>query len=146
MLNKIKNNYYFKTWIDGRNIGLYILVIVALSVTWSSVKIIQKNYGLEKQITVLQQQVDVLDQQTKNQKLINEYYKTDAYLDLAVRKYFGKALPGEKLVLVPPEIALKYAHQDTNNTTQQVQTKAKPKYLQNLQDWVNFFTHHQQNG
>jgi len=145
MLNKIKNNQLLKTVFDTHNVVLYILAIVALSVTWSSIKIIQKNYGLEKQITRLQQQVDVLDQQTKNQKLKNEYYKTDAYLDLAVRKYFGKANPGEKLILVPHEVALKYVHTPPQNAATNTITKPKPKYLQNLQNWLNFFTHSQNN-
>ena len=144
MLNKIKNNQVIKSIASSHSIGLYILLIIALSVTWESVKIIQKNYGLEKQITRLQQEVDVLDQQTKNQKLQNEYYKTDAYLDLAVRKYFGKAYTGEKLIIVPKEISQKYI---SVSPAAQVQTTAinnRPKFIQNWQKWINFFTHRQQ--
>jgi cell division protein FtsB len=144
MLNKIKNNHFIKSILNSRSIGLYLVVIIALSVTWSSIKIIQKNYGLEKQIVQIQQEVDVLDQQTKNQKLKNEYYKTDAYLDLAVRKYFGKALPGEKLIIVPSEISQKYVHQERVKSKNLANQEQKPQFIQNLQKWINFFTHKQQ--
>jgi len=144
MLDKIKNNQTLKMLFDSHNVGLYILVIIALSITWSSVKVIQKNYGLEKQITQLQQQVDVLDQQNKNQKLENQYYKTDAFLDLAARKYFGKASPSEKLILVPSEVSQKYVHSGIQVTAGSKSTKSKPKFVQNWQDWINFFLHRQQ--
>jgi cell division protein FtsB len=143
MFGKIKNNQILKSVIEPKNLGLYVLVIVALSVTWSTIKIIEKNYELEKQITVLQQQVDVLGQQTKNQELKNAYYKTDAYLDLAVRKYFGKAIPDEKLILVPSEVAAKYIHPETSATNSQKSSKSKPKFIQNWQDWIDFFLHRQ---
>jgi cell division protein FtsB len=144
MFNKIKNNQTIKSIFSSQGLGLYLLAIIALSVTWSSIKIIQKNYGLEKQIVRIQQEVDVLDQQTKNQKLKNEYYKTDAYLDIAVRKYFGKALPGEKLIVVPAEIGQKYIHQDTIAQNKQASQKPRPQFIQNLQKWINFFTHRTQ--
>lgn len=129
--------------IDTRNLGLYALVIIALSVTWSSIKVIQKNYGLEKQITVLQQQVDILNQQTKNLKLENQYYNTTAFLDLAARKYFGLANPGEKLILVPTEVAQKYIHPAPTSTSSSIPKKPKSHFIQNLQDWTNFFLHRQ---
>jgi cell division protein FtsB len=145
MFNKIKNNHYFKLIFNTKNLGLYALAIVALSVTWSSVKIIQKNFTLQKQITVLQQEVDVLDQQTKNQKLRNEYYKTDAYLEIAARKYFGRMNPGENLIVVPKEVASTYIHPEPVNTTKKDGSNNKPKAIQNMQDWVNFFTNNLEN-
>jgi cell division protein FtsB len=95
--------------IDTRTIGLIAVLIVAISVTYSSAKIIHKNYQLEQQITILQQENALQEQVNSNQKLTNEYYKTDAYLDLAARKFFNKAAAGETLVLVPEEVALRYA-------------------------------------
>ncbi|HUD03249.1 MAG TPA: septum formation initiator family protein [Patescibacteria group bacterium] len=144
MLNKIKNNQTLKMLINSHNLGLYLLVIIALSVTWSSIKVIQKNYGLEKQITRLQQEVDVLDQQNKNQELKNQYYNTNAFLDLAARKYFGLANPGEKLILVPDEVAQKYVHPAPKSTLSNKPTKPKSHFVQNFQDWINFFLHRQQ--
>jgi cell division protein FtsB len=140
MLEKIKNNSLFATLFNSKNIGLYALALVAFSVTWSSVRIIQKNYELEKSITSLQQQVAILDQQTQNQKLINEYYKTDAYLDLAARKYFSKAAPGEKIIIVPAEVANTYIVKIPDSQKNAASIKKVPKILQNLTAWGNFLT------
>lgn len=141
MFQKIKNNQTLKIVFDTRNLGLYVLAIVALSVTWSSIKSIQKNYELEKRITKLQQEVLILEQQAKNQKLKNEYYRTDAYLDIAVRKYFNKASSGEQLIIVPSEVAKKYTFAEPQVTKTDESKSDKPQFIQNWQDWINFFLH-----
>jgi hypothetical protein len=140
MLNKIKNNAIIVNLFNTKNFGLYALTVVAISVTWSSVHIIQKNYELEKSITSLRQQVAVLDQQTQNQKLINEYYKTDSYLDLAARKYFSKAAPGEKIIIVPAEVANSYIIKVPESEKQAAASAKIPKILQNLNAWGNFLS------
>lgn len=141
MFSKIKNHPTFKMIADIRNIGLYVLVIITLSVAWSSVKSIQKNYEIEKQITALTQEVEVLGQETKNQALKNDYYKTDAFLELAARKYYGKGLPGEQFISVPTEVADKYTHPEATDAEKAASANAKstPKFIQNWQDWFNFF-------
>ena len=141
MLEKIKNSATLEAIFDTKNLGLYAVFIIALSVTWSSIKIIQKNYELEKQINQLQQEVTIQDQTNKNQKLKNEYYKTDAYLDLAARKYFGKSAPGERLILVPADISQKYIHPEAQQATAKTTIRTAPKFIQNWQDWINFFLH-----
>ncbi len=146
MFQKIKNNSYIRTIFDTKNLGLYAVFIIALSVTWSSIKIIEKNYQLEKQINQLQQEVSIQDQTNKNQKLKNEYFKTDAYLELAARKYFGKANPGEKLVLVPADVSQKYIHPEAEPATAKTVIRTAPRFIQNLQDWINFFLHREANS
>lgn len=144
MLEKIKNSYAIRTIFDTKNLGLYVIFIIALSVTWSSIKIIQKNYELSKQINQLEQEVAIQDQTNKNQKLKNEYYKTDAYLDIAARKYYGKSAPGEKLILIPNDVAEKYIHKEAvTPAIPTVQIRTAPKFVQNWQDWINFFLRRQ---
>ena len=140
MLEKIKNHPNLKLIFDTRNLGLYVLLIITLSVTWSSVKTIKKNYEIEKQITILTQQVEVLEQQTKNQVLKNEYYKTDAFLELAARKYFAKALPGEQFIPVPSEVANKYTHPEVVESENQQTTDDTPTIIRNWQSWIDFFS------
>jgi cell division protein FtsB len=141
MFSKIKNHPTFKMITDVRNLGLYLLAVITLSVAWSSVKAIQKNYEIEKQITTLTQQVEVLEQETQNQALKNDYYKTDAFLELAARKYFGKGLPGEQFISVSTEIADKYTHPEVTEAEEaaSANTKSTPKIIQNWEDWLNFF-------
>ena len=139
MFQKIKNNKFVKSIFDTKNLGLYAVFIIAMSVTWSSIKIIQKNYELEKQISQLNQEVIIQEQTNKNQKLKNEYFKTDAYLDIAARKYFGKSLPGEKLIQVSSDVSAKYTHPEVEPKVKTVAVRTAPKFVQNWQDWINFF-------
>ena len=136
---KLKNNEILKNILDTKNLGLYAIAIIALSVAWSSAKIIQKNYELQKQIAKVDQQVSLQEQLNKNQKLKNEYFKTDAYLDLAARQYFGKSNPGERLILVPREVAQAYVKPETVTAESTKQNKQKPKILQNWQKWIDFY-------
>ena len=139
MFQKIKNNQTLKMLLNTRNLGLYILLVITLSVTWSSIKAIQKNYEIEKQISALTQEVEVLTQETKNMALKNEYYKTDAFLELAARKYFGKALPGEQFISVPTAVADKYTHPEADVVQTTSTEKPKPQIIQNWQAWIDFF-------
>ena len=129
MYEKIKNSSLTKSLFNTKNLGLYVVLLIGLSVTWSTIKTIQKNYSLQRQIVTLQQTL-----------LIN-YYSSESYLSLEARKYFNKALPGEKLILVPTAVSNKYIHQTAVINSDISNNKSKSKVIQNWQDWVNFFFH-----
>src|SRR3990167_10839040 len=106
MFEKIKKHPLTQQLRDPRAIGLVAFGIVAVLVTWSGIKAVQTNYGLQKQIARLQQQNEVHNLENTNLKLQNEYLNTDQFLELAARREFGKAAPGETVLLVPKSIAL----------------------------------------
>jgi cell division protein FtsB len=139
MFQKIKNNETLKELLSTKNLGLYLFLIVSLSVAWSTARIIQKNYDLQKQITTLSQEVALQEQINQNQKLKNQYFETDAYLELAARKYFLKGLPGERLYAVPKEVAMSKI---TAMPTQEKEQTNSPKktlfFVKNWQDWLKF--------
>src|SRR5258708_7005351 len=111
MLQQIKKYWNSKNWrqlADMRNIGLYIFAVIVLAITWSSIKTLQTNYELQKQISTLKQQNDVFKLQNDNTTLQNQYYQTNQYLELAARQDFGLAAPGEKILLISKDVALKY--------------------------------------
>src|SRR5687767_9336594 len=137
MFDKIKT-YPYKQLVsqlnDLRNLGLVFLGIIVLLVSWSGVKVIQTNYQLQKQIAQLEQQVAVAELENQNLRLKNQYYNTDQFLELAARRQFGKAAPGETLVVVPKETALKYVaaiptKDDNHNATE----PEKAWYAKNFQ-------------
>jgi len=124
--------------IDARTLGLLAVLLVAVSVTYSSAKIIHKNYQLEQQITILQQKNALQEQINSNQKLKNEYYKTDTYLELAARKFFNKAAAGEILVLVPEDVAMSYTiPPQADNAAKSNKT---PSFLTNWRMWLDFLS------
>jgi cell division protein FtsB len=123
-------------------LGQVLFVILVLLISWSGIKTIQTNYGLQKKITALNQQNSLQNLKNENLKLKNAYYNSDQYLELAARQNFGLAAAGEKEVIVPEKVALSY----TVDLPQAKQIEAKdkqPAYQLNFEAWVDFFLHRQ---
>ena len=115
------------------------MAFVALAVSWGGVKIISQNYELQKKISTLEQQNAVIDIENQNQKLRNEFYKTEYYQDFAARKQLGKSAVGEKVYVVPNSIAQKYSVPELKQQEYSTKTKIKkPWYQENFDAWVDF--------
>lgn len=128
---------------DVRVAGQVVFIVIVLLVSWSGVKSIDTNYSLQKQIAQLQQQNTVAQLQNNNQKLQNDYYNSDQYLELSARQNFGLAAPGETELIVPKSVALSYTTPlPTSNATSDANSKA-PFYARNIQAWIDFFLHRQ---
>jgi len=125
---------------DVRFLGQVIFVVIVLLISWSGVKSIQTNYGLQKQISALKQQNELQKLQNNNLKLQNQYYNSNQYLELSARQNLGLGAAGEKELLVPKAVALSYAP-DLGTATPT--NSYQPKYQSNFQAWVNFFLHRQ---
>ena len=128
---------------DVRVVGLLVFAIVIILISWSGANAIDTNYGLQRQISQLEQQDQVKELANKNLQLQNEYFNTNQYLELAARQNFGLAAPGETELLVPKSVALAHSVDVINIEQQQaVTTKAKqPSYQRNFQAWMDFFLH-----
>lgn len=126
---------------DIRNIGLYIFGVIVLAIAWSGAKTVQNNYQLQKQISELQQQNDVIHLQNNNAYLQNQFYQTDEYLELSARQNLGLAAPGEKVLLVPKNVAMSYvdpalADKRDGSTGAAIDNRSKP--TKNLEAWRDF--------
>lgn len=142
-LKQLLEHPYASNLNDTRVLGLLGFGIIALLVTWSGVKSIQTNYELQKQIAGLEQKNSVRKLENSNLKLRNEYYKTDTFLELAARRQFGKAAPGETLYLVPEKVALANTVAVPAQTTVKTQADNRPGWQKNLESWFQFFLHRQ---
>ena len=146
---QIKNEHkklamgYAKRLNDPRFLGQIVFVVIVLLISWSGIKTIQTNYGLQKQITALNHQNELQKLQNDNLALKNEYFKSNQFLDISARQNFGLASPGEKLIVVPKSVALANTT-DVPFESKDAATKAKqPTYQRNFQSWVDFFLHRQ---
>jgi cell division protein FtsB len=143
---KIKNDYtkvvydFFTRLNDVRFVGQIIFVIIVLLISWSGVKSIQANYGLQKQITALKEQNNLQKLQDENLQLQNNYYKTNQYLELSAREDFGLAAKGETELIVPQNVALAHTQNISIPGSQQSTVEISSKQS-NFQSWVNFFLH-----
>jgi len=153
MLDKIKKyqtNSAVKSLSDIRTLGMIAFLVIALLVTWSSIRVVQTNYELQKEMSAMQQLNDVQALANNNLGLKNQYYKTDAYLELAARRHFNKAAPGEKLTIVPKEIALSHSidvpkpKSSADNILET--TKASgTSFQRNFNAWLDFLFHRRSN-
>ncbi|HSX44172.1 MAG TPA: septum formation initiator family protein [Candidatus Saccharimonadales bacterium] len=133
---------------DPRAIGLTVFGVIAVLVTWSGIKSVQSNYDLQKQIAQLQQENQVKELENKNLYLQNQYLNTDQFLELSARKQFGLAAPGEKVLIVPKNVALAHTVDiaDPNTVTPKKAGVQKPAYQRNFQAWMDFFLHRSSSG
>jgi len=141
---KIKTIEYVKSLSDVRVLGQTFFAILVLLISWSGVKAISKNYELQKQISRLEQEVEIQELQNENQRLNNQYLDTDQFLELSARRQFGLGAPGEKLLVVPKETALKYTIDIKQKNTEAKKTN-KPTYQKNYEAWIGFFFRKSQN-
>lgn len=137
---------YYQQLHDLRVLALVGFVVIVLLISWSGVKTIDTNYGLQKQITELQQQNQLQQLTNANLQLANEYYDTPQYLEIAARENFGLAAPGETELIVPRSVALAHTINPlpSADQAQAGKTKAKqPAYQRHFQAWMNFLLHRQ---
>jgi cell division protein FtsB len=142
---KIKTDYikqltgFLQKLSDIRFAGQVIFVVIVLLVSWSGIKSIQANYGLQRQIAALEQENKLQQLRNQNLALQNEYYNSNQYLELAARKNFGLAAPGEKEIVVPEAVALAYTIDIPKPKA--ARAEDQPGYERNIQSWFDFFLH-----
>lgn len=140
-IKKLQQTHFSGFFTDIRSLGLLAFGIIALLVTWSGIKVVQTNYDLQKQISAMQQANDIKKLENSNLALKNQFLETDQYLELAARKQFNKAAPGEKLLIVSRSVALEHSVElpggaDAEETIQA--EDAGPWYERNFNAWLEF--------
>jgi cell division protein FtsB len=129
---------------DIRFAGQVVFVVIVLLISWSGIKTIQTNYGLQKQISALRQQNDVAKLENTNLALQNQYYKSNQFLELSARQNFGLAANGEKVLIVPKDVALAYTV-DTKESSAPEDSNQPSALQKHYKSWVDFFLHRQGN-
>jgi len=118
-----------------------VFTIIVLLISWSGVKSIQTNYGLQKQIAKLQQQNQVQGLENTNLALRNQYYGTAQYLEISARQNLGLGAAGETELLVPNSVALAHTVKQPGAAAIASEVPKQPAWQRNFQAWINFFLH-----
>ena len=115
------------------NIVITVALLIAAGWVWGSLGMMQRNYTLQKDVDLKKQQLQLTQLQRDNLSLQASYYQTPEYQELALRDYLGLVLPGEKVLVLPPnsQAAIKA------DSTQTV-VAATPTQVSNIEQWVNF--------
>lgn len=135
---KIITHPNVKTVRDVRVLGLIGLGLLVLIASWSGVRVIETNYELQKKIANEQKENEIQKLKNDNITLQNDYYNSDTYLELTARKLYGKAAPGETVIIVPKSVAQKYApdiSKEKEPTEEVLDTR--PQYRKNFDAWMD---------
>lgn len=114
------------------NVVIAIAFLIAASWTWGAIGVMQRNYALQQSISLKRQELLLTELETKTQEFENRYYQSDEYKELAVRESLGYGLPGEKVIILPPNSA--QAKQSDESLVRTVVTRP----ASNFEQWVNF--------
>jgi cell division protein FtsB len=142
-INTYKNKVleFLQRLSDIRFAGQVLFVIIVLLISWSGIKTIQTNYGLQKQISVLKQQNNVQQLENSNVSLQNDYFDSNQYLELTARQDFGLAASGEQELIVPANVALSYTANLPAPSAPPPASVQQPAYQRHIEAWINFFLH-----
>jgi cell division protein FtsB len=120
----------FRQLLESAQLSVIIAAIIGVSLIWSTIKAVQRNYELQGQVDALEEEIAVLELENQNLKLGIEYYKTDTFLELEARQKFNKAAPGEGVLLLPKDGDGPEAEQDLSDTQEEEKS--------NFEQWKYF--------
>lgn len=123
---------------DVRVLALIGVSVIALSVFWNGAKIVQQNYELAQKATQIEAENEIIVLENQNKALQNDYLATDEYADITARRVHGKAAPGERVYIVPQEVALAVLV-DKPEEEQAAEIAQKPQYQKNIEAWMNIY-------
>ncbi len=131
LIYHVRNNY-----LTMNNLVVLVAFLIAASWAWGSIGVVQKNYVLQGVVDDKKRQAKLIELETQNLAFEQKYFQSTEYQELAVRERMGLALPGEKVLILPPNSAeAKAAGQEDDTAARTFTNTAKPS---NLQQWANF--------
>lgn len=131
---------FFGTLFRPETIAGVIIAFTIIVVSLNTSGVILQNYRLERDVRIALQKVSIAEIELDTQRFRNEYFKTDAFLEIAARKQLSKGLNGEKLIIVPKSVALaevpKIDEDQQNSAVDIVETTDLTRFEQ----WMKFIS------
>lgn len=122
-----------------QNLGFYLIAALSVSVMYNGSKVIQQNYELTQQVRAIEQENRVIELENRNKELKNQYYATEEYADITARSSFGRALPGERVYIVPSNVSERVLTTPKVENDFSVAEQDIPKYRRNIEAWLNIY-------
>jgi cell division protein FtsB len=115
--------------------NIVILAAFFIAIGWAtgSVGVLERNYKLQREIDTKQRELKLAELEVLTLKYEQRYFKSDEYKELAVRQRLGLVMPGEKVLILPPNSA---AAKTTNEDNSKLRS-ATPQ-VSNTEQWFNF--------
>ena len=128
----VRHNY-----LTFNNLVILTAFLIAAGWVWGSLQVMQRNYGLQKEVDYKRRQLQLAELQKDSLELQKRYYQTNEYRELAARESLGLVMPGEK-VLILPENTVAAKESDTKAATTGTAAITSQDTTSNLEQWLNF--------
>ena len=115
-----------------------VALVIALSLSWNTIKVIERNYSLEQEVDSLEEEVAILQLENQNLKFNIEYFKTDDYLEVAAKEEFNKRAPGEHVAVFEKDEFQPTQTSLTQQATTRQGDEQAPDYQENFNAWWDF--------
>lgn len=114
------------------NVVLALAIVLCLLWTYQSITAMSRNWALSEKLTSERKELELLNIEIESAELENTYYQTAEYQELTARKHLDKQLPGEHMVVLPPNSESAKAKHQT------AQLIAQEKQYSNFEKWMKF--------
>lgn len=138
-IQQLKQLLQDKGLYDIRVLYLIGIGLIAISVFWNGAKIVQQNYELAQKVRQIEQENEVLKLENQNKELRNEYLNTEEFAEITARRIQGKAAPGERVYIVPKDVALNSLSEEERSENNESKVDEKPQYQKNFEAWMNIY-------
>jgi hypothetical protein len=115
------------------NIVLALAFICCLAFIWASITTMTRNWSQENRIESDLRTLDHLKNEVAILEYENIYYASEEYQELSARTKQNKILPGETMLILPPNSAAAIAKHQSTPTEES--TPSTPSHLEH---WLQF--------
>lgn len=122
-------------YLTMNNVVVAVALIIGASWAWGSIEVMQRNYNLQKRVDAKLREQKLTELETENLALQQKYYQTSEYQELAVRERLGLVMPGEKVLILPPN---SQAAKDADALAADKPPVAATRPPSNFEQWMNF--------
>jgi len=134
-----KLRHLWRTYGTLNNMVMAVALFVAAGWAWGTIAQMQTNFAAQKAVDDQKRELQLTELEVATLKYQQNYYKSDEYKELSARQNLGLVLPGEKVLVLPPNSqAVKDADAaDEKRETVRVQQTVTGT---NLEQWLQFLT------
>ena len=118
------------------NAVLLVAFLLAVGWLWGSLQVMQRNYALQREVDYKARELELTKLQKDSLELQKRYYQTNEYKEMAARESLGLVMPGEKVLIVPPNSDDVIAADKKAGQSNAVATIRQD--AGNLEQWMNF--------
>lgn len=122
-------------YLTFNNLVIATAFLIAAGWIWGSLQVMQRNYGLQKEVDQKRRELQLAELQKESLELQQRYYETAEYRELAARESLGLVMPGEKVLILPENSeAAKQADAKKDASVAVIPRES----ASNLEQWLNF--------